>query len=82
LKAGRVYKQITAKDGKLVTLRAIRWEDLDACLEFANLLVAERENDPDFGILLDEKQTLESESEWLAKKLASIERGGAGKRRR
>ena len=75
MKAGQIYKQITAKNGKRVTLRAVKWEDLDACLEFANRLVDEREIDPDFGIILDKRQTLETESEWLGDKLASIERG-------
>jgi len=41
----------------------------------SNKLVAEREVDPDFGILLDKKQTLESETDYLANKLASIEKG-------
>jgi RimJ/RimL family protein N-acetyltransferase len=75
LKAGQIYKQFTAKNGKTVTLRAIRWEDLDQCLEFANHLVEERQADPDFGIILDKKQTLETEASWLADKLASIELG-------
>ena len=75
MKAGQIYKDITAKNGKLVTLRAIRWEDLNAILEFANRLVDEREVDPDFGILLDKRQTLETEADWLGKKLASIEKG-------
>jgi hypothetical protein len=37
-------------------------------------LVAEREVDPDFGILLDKRQSLESEADYLANKLVSIEK--------
>jgi len=74
LKSGQIYKKIQAKNGELVILRAIRWDDLPALLECANKLVAEREVDPDFGILLDEKQTLENEADYLANKLASIEK--------
>ncbi len=73
MKAGQIYKQFRTKNGKLATLRAIRWEDLNGLLEFANSLVDEREIDPDFGIILDKKQTLETESKWLGEKLSSIE---------
>jgi RimJ/RimL family protein N-acetyltransferase len=75
LKAGQIYRQFRAKNGKLVTLRAIRWEDLGEILQFANHLVDERELDPDLGIILDRKQTLETEASWLGEKLASIELG-------
>lgn len=75
MKAGQVYKQFRAQNGKLVTLRSIRWEDLTDCVEFANSLVDERNVNPGIGIILDKRQTIETESEWLARKLASIELG-------
>ena len=55
-------------------MRAIRWDDLPALLEMSDKLVEEREVDPDFGILLDKKQSLESEADYLANKLVSIEK--------
>jgi RimJ/RimL family protein N-acetyltransferase len=75
MKSGQIFKQFVAKDGTRVILRSIKWEDLQDCIEFANKLVAERDDDPDFGIILDKKQTLESESVWLANKLVEIEKG-------
>lgn len=75
MKAGQIYKQFRTKKDKIVTLRAIQWEDLDGALEFVNSLVDERNCDPDLGIILDKRQTLESEAEWLGQKLASIESG-------
>ena len=29
MKAGKVYKRFRARNGKTVTLRALKWEDLD-----------------------------------------------------
>jgi RimJ/RimL family protein N-acetyltransferase len=75
LKAGRFYRQFQTKLGKKIILRAIRWEDLSQILEFANRLVEERDSNPDLGIILDRRQTLESEARWLGEKLASIELG-------
>lgn len=75
LKTGQIYKQFYSKSGKLVTLRAIKWEDLDNVLEIANGIVEKRELDPDLGVILDKRQTRESEAEWLGKKLVSIESG-------
>jgi ribosomal protein S18 acetylase RimI-like enzyme len=75
LRVGETYKKFATKNGKTVTLRAIRWEDLGDLLDFANSLVDERNIDPEFGIILDKSQTLKSEADWLATKLVSIETG-------
>lgn len=58
-----------------MTLRSIKWEDLDDVLHFANSLIDDREVNPDFGIIFDKRPTRESEAEWLGAKLAKIESG-------
>ena len=73
--AGRVYREFVARNGKRVTLRAARWEDLDALFEFANELVREQAEDPGFGTLIDGPVTREREARWLADKLVAIETG-------
>ncbi len=75
MKAGRVYKRFKAKNGKMVTLRALKWEDLDDLVVFINKLVGERNVDPDLGIVADKKQTLGQEAEWLSRQLTGIETG-------
>ena len=73
--AGRVYKRFVTTNGKRVTLRAARWEDLDDLMAFANGLVEEQTMDPSFGTLIDGPVTREEEAKWLANKLVSIENG-------
>jgi RimJ/RimL family protein N-acetyltransferase len=68
--AGHEYETFMAKDGRKVILRALRFEDLDDLLYNINSLVDEG---ADIGI--DEKQTRESEIEWLTKELALQENG-------
>jgi len=63
------------KNGKTVILRPLRWEDLESVLELANKLVGERDEDPNLGIIFDQKQTRESESDWLANLLRDVELG-------
>ena len=75
MKTGQIYKQFTAKNGKLVTLRSIRWEDLDRVLWSAEELFQEWETDPNFGVPMSKKQTLETEARWLADNLVKIETG-------
>jgi len=60
----------TAKDGRRVVLRSIRWEDLDDCLEFINSLVEEGAD-----ILRDTEVSREEEAEWLGRRLARIDKG-------
>src|SRR3989337_1991766 len=63
-------RTFTAKDGQKVTLRSIRWEDLDDCIEFINSLVDEGSN-----IAREAKVTRDEEADWLGRRLASIEKG-------
>ena len=77
LKAGHVYKRFTLASGKKVTLRVIRWEDLDGLLSFINSLVKEKQGDSKSGLYagFDKKITREEEAEWLAQTLVKIEAG-------
>jgi RimJ/RimL family protein N-acetyltransferase len=77
LKAGHVYKRFTLASGKKVTLRVIRWEDLDGLLSFINSLVKEKQGDSRSGLYtgFDTKVTREEEAEWLAQSLVEIEGG-------
>jgi L-amino acid N-acyltransferase YncA len=69
-KTSGVYDIFTAKDGRKVVLRAIRWEDLDDCIDFINSLVEEGAE-----ILRDTNVTREEEADWLGSRLARIEKG-------
>jgi len=70
MQAGKVVRRFSAKDGREVILRRLRWEDLDDCIELINSLVAEGAN-----IAKNEKVTREEEIEWLAGALSRMERG-------
>ena len=63
------------KTGERVLVRSMRWEDLDGLLELANDLVAERDDNPDLGIILDQKQTRDSEAQFVSSMLLGIENG-------
>lgn len=41
LRPGKVYQELTLKDGRNVVLRAPRWDDLDDFVAFINELVEE-----------------------------------------
>jgi|SRR5579862_5126529 len=73
MKSGQIYRQFQTKDGKQVTLRSLKWEDLDSILEFADAFFQEWETDPEFGVPLSKKPTLETEAKWLADNLVKIE---------
>ena len=77
LKAGHIYKRFTLSSGKKVTLRVIRWEDLDGLLSFINSLVKEKQGDSRSGLYagFDKKVTREEEAQWLAQTLVEIEAG-------
>jgi len=60
----------TAKDGRKVKLRSLRWEDLDDCIEFINSLIDEGSD-----IAKETKVTRDEEADWLGKRLASVEKG-------
>ena len=74
-KAGHVYKRFTLANGKKVTLRILRWEDLDALLQFINNLVNEKQGNKKSTLYtgFDRKVTREQETEWLAQALVAIE---------
>lgn len=59
-----------AKDGRRVTLRPLRWDDLDNCIEFINSLVEDGSD-----IALEKKVSRHDEADWLGKRLASMEKG-------
>jgi len=65
------FRKFTAKDGRGVTLRSPRWEDLDDMLDFINSLVEE-----DAPIAKDSRVTREEEVDWLANCLAGLEKRG------
>jgi len=69
MKAGTVIRVFRAKDGREVTLRAPKWDDLDDMLDFINSLV-----DEEADILMDKKQTREQEVDWLARLLTRLEK--------
>jgi L-amino acid N-acyltransferase YncA len=59
----------TAKDGRKVVLRSVKWEDLDDLLEVINSLVEEGAD-----IARTKKVTRAEEAEWLGRYLARIEK--------
>ena len=75
MKTERIYRRFKATNGESVTLRALKWEDLDNCVVFVNDLVGEKKTEPNLGVMVDTKQTREEEAEWLANQLMGIESG-------
>ncbi len=77
LKPGYVYKRFTLASGKKVTLRVLRWEDLQALLSFINNLVEEKQGDSRSSLYtgFDRRATREQEAEWLAQTLVGMEKG-------
>ena len=63
--------------GKKVTLRVLRWEDLDGLLLFINCLVREKLGDSRSSLYtgFDRKVTRDEEAGWLAETLVEIEKG-------
>jgi ribosomal protein S18 acetylase RimI-like enzyme len=59
----------TAKDGRKVILRSVKWEDLDDLLEMINSLVEEGAD-----ITRTKKVARAEEAEWLGRYLARIEK--------
>ena len=74
LKAGHVYGRLTLASGKKVTLRVLRWEDLDGLLTFINSLVNEKQEDTKSTLYtgFDRKVTREEEAKWLAQVLVEM----------
>ena len=75
MKTGEIFRRINTSRGETVTLRALKWEDLDDCVAFINHLVGEKDSEPDLGIVADRKQTRDEEAEWLANQITGIEKG-------
>ena len=69
MKAGTILGDFVARDGRKVTLRAPKWEDLDDMLDFINSLVEE-----EAMIVVNVKPTREQEVDWLAAGLVSLEK--------
>jgi len=63
-------RTFTAKDGRKVVLRSVKWDDLDDLIDFINSLVEEGAD-----ILRADKVTRSEEAEWLGRRLASIDKG-------
>jgi phosphinothricin acetyltransferase len=70
LRPGQVYEEVVLGDGRKAVLRAPDWHDLDDFLALINELV-----DEDADILRSTHSSLSEEAEWLADRLADIERG-------
>jgi putative acetyltransferase len=70
MKAGKSLRTFVAEDGRCVTLRTIRWEDLEDCLEMINALVTEKAN-----IDRDTAVSRQEEADWLGRALSSMEKG-------
>jgi RimJ/RimL family protein N-acetyltransferase len=77
LRPGHVYERFTLASGKKVTVRLLRWEDLDSLLLFINSLVEEKRGDSKSGLYtgFDGKVTREEEAKWLAETLVAVEGG-------
>ena len=69
MRAGAFIRRFTASDGREVTIRTPEWDDLDDMLDFINSLVEE-----EAMIAANQKQTRESEIDFLARKLTSLEK--------
>lgn len=69
MKTGKVFQELSTKDGHKVVLRTLRWEDLDDLLEFINSLV-----DEGAEIYRDENASKDEEIDWLSGVLARLER--------
>jgi L-amino acid N-acyltransferase YncA len=63
-------RTFTAKDGKRVVLRSVKWEDLNDLIGLINSLIEE-----DADILRTIKVTRSEEAEWLGRRLARIDKG-------
>jgi RimJ/RimL family protein N-acetyltransferase len=69
MKAGKVFGELSIKDGRRATLRAPRWEDLDGLLRLVNSLVDEKAE-----INRDRRASRKEEIDWLSGVLARLEK--------
>jgi L-amino acid N-acyltransferase YncA len=70
IRPGQIYKEVVLRDGRKAVLRAPDWHDLDDFLALINELVDER-----VDILRSTHSSRSEETEWLADRLAAIEKG-------
>ena len=70
LSPGTFLYVFTAKDGREVTLRTPKWDDLEDMIDFINSLVEEKAM-----IARHTKVTREQEIDWLADNLKKLEKG-------
>jgi len=69
MREGTIFRNFTARDSRKVTLRAPKWGDIDDYLHFINSLVEEKAM-----IMMNEKQTRDSEIGWIGQLLGSVEK--------
>lgn len=69
MREGTIFRNFTAGDGGKVTLRAPKWSDIDDYLHFINSLVEEKAM-----IMMNEKQTRDSEIGWIGQLLGGVEK--------
>lgn len=66
MKPGRTVREYKTSDNRLVTLRSLRYADLDAMVEFANKIAKEKKTNRDLGIVsFDRRMTREKERRFL-----------------
>jgi RimJ/RimL family protein N-acetyltransferase len=70
MNSGKIIRRFSAKDGRKVTLRTVKWEDLDDLLELINSLVEEKAD-----IIRSEKVSRDEEIDWLSGVLRRQEKG-------
>lgn len=70
MQTGQILHKFTARDGQHIILRTLKWEDLDDLVHLINSLVDERAD-----ILLGEPVTRDTETDWLSRRLAAVEKG-------
>jgi RimJ/RimL family protein N-acetyltransferase len=70
MQTGQILHKFTARDGQHIIIRTLKWEDLDDLVHLINSLVDERAD-----ILLGEPVTRDSETDWLSRRLAAVEKG-------
>lgn len=70
MQTGQIIHTFTAKDGREVILRSLKWEDLDDCLTLINALIDEQAD-----ITLSDPISRDTQIQWLSNRLAAIEKG-------
>ena len=58
---GQIFHTFTAKDGREVILRSLKWEDLDDCLTIINALIDEQAD-----ITLSDPISRDTQIQWIS----------------